>query len=622
MDMTLNPIERGASRGELLRWAGWFAVANALVMVLVALRYLDVGNLSDDGIGRLFGIAMFPAHAVSMAVLLCLPVFLLALIWPRRHAVAPLALAIGAGGTMALLADTVVYQQYRFHLNSAVLSLFFSDASDETFVFSGTMQLQAGLAAIAVVAGQWLLAHLIWRYVARTPGRRHGYAVAGATVALFIGTNLFHAYADAAGDTDVIRQTRLLPLYEPLTAKGFLEDYGFDVATTVRTAPAIEDGPFNYPRLPLETRAPDERPNILFIVIDSWRFDTMNERVTPHIAAFAEDSLRFNRHFSGGNATRMGMFSLFYGIPGPYWHSALATGTRAALVTRLEELGYHFAIYRNAPLSSPEFHRTIFDGMTGLRMTSDGNSSPARDIDANRDFLDFLNRRDPDRPFFGLLFYDSPHAYDLPDDAPAPFQPSWDGANYLALDDDTDPEGFFNLYRNSVHFVDGLVGETLDRMRALGLTENTIVVVTSDHGQEFNDTGQGYWGHNGNYSRYQTQVPFIVHWPGRGKGEIDYLTSHFDVAPTLMAHVLGVDNAHEATGAGRDLFTPGDRLPLVMATYRGYAAFTGDRFLTFPPFGGVDVYDSEYRLLENAAPSASAIRDTLDQLRRFHRTGT
>lgn len=620
--MTLNPIARGADRGELLRWTGWFAVANALVMILVALRYLDVGDLSNDGVGRLFGIAMFPAHAISVATLFYFPVFALALIWPRRHVIAPSALAIGILTTLALLADTVVYQQYRFHLNGAVLSLFFSDASDETFVFSWQMRMQAALVAVAIVVGQWLLARLVWRYVSRTPGRRHGYPLAAALLLVFLGTNLFHAYADATGDTAVIRQTRLLPLYEPLTAKDFLEQRGFDVATEIRTGPPIQNGALNYPRVPLETRVPADRPNILFIVVDSWRFDTMNERVTPNIAAFAENNLRFTRHFSGGNATRMGMFTLFYGIPGPYWHSALASGTRAALVTRLDALDYHFAIYPSAPLSSPEFHRTIFDGMSGLRMTSDGDSSPARDIDINRDFLTFLDERDPGRPFFGLLFYDSPHAYDMPENAPMPFQPSWDSVNYFTLDKNSDPEPFFNLYRNSLYFVDGLVGQTLDKLRAKGLMDNTIVVVTSDHGQEFNDTGHGYWGHNGNYSHYQTQVPLIVHWPGRGKGEVDYLTSHFDVAPTLMARVLGVDNAYGATSVGRDLFTPGDRLPLVMATYRGYSAFTGNHFLVFPPFGGVDVYDREYRLLENAAPSASAIRNTLDQLRRFHEIGT
>src|SRR5699024_8432007 len=173
--------------------------------------------------------------------------------WPQRHIVAPLALAIGIVVTILLFADTVVYQQYRFHLNSALLALFFSDASAETFEFSVAMKLQVGLIIAAVVIGQYLLARLVWRFVTRTPGRRHGYALASVLVALFLGTNLFHAYADAAGNIAVTRQTRLLPLYEPLTAKSFLADHGFDIAKTPRSKIAGVEGSFDYPRVPLET---------------------------------------------------------------------------------------------------------------------------------------------------------------------------------------------------------------------------------------------------------------------------------------------------------------------------------------------------------------------------------
>jgi membrane-anchored protein YejM (alkaline phosphatase superfamily) len=39
------------------------------------------------------------------------------------------------------------------------------------------------------------------------------------------------------------------------------------------------------------------------------------------------------------------------------------------------------------------------------------------------------------------------------------------------------------------------------------------VIVTSDHGEEFNDTGKNYWGHNGNFSPYQVAVPLLVRGP-------------------------------------------------------------------------------------------------------------
>jgi hypothetical protein len=616
----LNPIDRRVARGELLRWLGWMAIANTLALSLVALRYLDVGDLSTGLVARSFGIAMFFAHFLSIALLPLLPVMLLALVWPLRHVVVPLVWLVNVALSVLLLVDTLVFQQYRFHLNGALVSLFFSGASEETFEFSTMMKAQAVGVALLVAVAHWGLCRIVWRFVDRSGHRRFGYGMATACVALLLATNLFHAYADAMGHGEVTRQTRLLPGYEPLTAKSFLEERGFDVADTAWGGSKAIDGSVDYPRVPLASQEPGEKKNIVFIVIDSWRFDAMNEQVTPNIARFAQNNQRFMQHYSGGNATRMGMFTLFYGIPGTYWHSMLQTNTRPVLVSRLLDLGYEFGIFRSAPLSSPEFHRTIFSGMSHLRMESEGHDSPSRDIDANHDFLDYLQERDPesDDPFFGMVFYDSPHAYDLPEDAPRPFEPAWDSVNYLALDEDTDPTGLHNLYRNSVHFVDGLVGQTLDELEAQGLMDDTIVVVTGDHGQEFNDLGLNYWGHNGNFSRYQTQVPMIVHWPGRSEAgkQVEHVTSAFDVAPTLLEHALGVENAYDATSVGHDLFSDADRLPLIMAKYRGHAALADDGFVAFHPFGPVEALRRDYRPREGG-PSPQVIQTTLNQMQRF-----
>lgn len=617
----LNPIDRRVGRGALLRWLGWMVIANTLILSLVALRYLEVGNLATEPVARIFGIAMFPAHFLSIALLPLLPVMLLALLWPQRHVIVPLVWLFNVALTGLLLVDTLVFQQYRFHLNGALVALFFSGASDETFEFSRMMKAQAVGVILLVAVAHWVLSRVVWRLVDRSPDRRFGYGVATACVALLLATNLFHAYADAMGRSQVISQTRLLPGYQPLTAKEFLEERGFDVAEASWGASVALDGSLDYPRVPLQTRVPEDKKNIVFIVIDSWRFDAMNKRITPNVARFAEHNQRFMQHYSGGNATRIGLFTLFYGIPGTYWHSMLRTNTRPVLISRLLDLDYEFGIFRSAPLSSPEFHRTIFSGMPYLRMNSQGSDSPARDIDANRDFIRYLRERDDAKPFFGMVFYDSPHAYDLPEDAPKPFQPAWDSVNYLTLDDDTDPTGLHNLYRNSVHFVDRLVGRTLDELEAQGLMDDTIVVVTGDHGQEFNDLGLNYWGHNGNFSRFQTQVPMIVHWPGRSVSDqqVTHHTSHFDVAPTLLERALGVDNAYAAASVGHDLFEPADRLPLIMAKYRGYAAMTEDGFVAFHQLGPVEALDADYRPRDDG-PSPQVIQATLQQMQRFRNT--
>ena len=95
--------------------------------------------------------------------------------------------------------------------------------------------------------------------------------------------------------------------------------------------------------------------------------------------------------------------------------------------------------------------------------------------------------REPDngKPFFAFLFLDAPHGFAVPEGYPSPFQPMLKEINYLTLGEKTDRDAFFNRYKNSVHFNDSLIKELLDSLRDTGQLDNTIVMITGDHGQEF-----------------------------------------------------------------------------------------------------------------------------------------
>lgn len=69
--------------------------------------------------------------------------------------------------------------------------------------------------------------------------------------------------------------------------------------------------------------------------------------------------------------------------------------------------------------------------------------------------------------------------------------------------------------------------------------KDTIVIVTGDHGQEFNEYEINYWGHGSNFGEYQLRAPMVVHWPGKQARRIDYRTENFDIAPNLMEGALG-----------------------------------------------------------------------------------
>ncbi|MDA8592336.1 sulfatase-like hydrolase/transferase [Planctomycetota bacterium] len=92
-----------------------------------------------------------------------------------------------------------------------------------------------------------------------------------------------------------------------------------------------------------------------------------------------------------------------------------------------------------------------------------------------------------------------------------------------------------DLYDAEILEIDTLVGELLDRLEAAGKLDNTLIIVTSDHGEEFQD--HGHFEHG--WSLYQEQlfVPLIVHYPGIFEGglRIDYPTIGIDVAPTIAS---------------------------------------------------------------------------------------
>ena len=593
-------------------------LATLALLLLVTYRYFDVVDLDARPASLLFRAVMLVAHFTMVAAVALLPALICTFVWPRPRIAIPLGVSCGAAVVVALLIDTQVYQLYRFHINAGVLNLLFGGAARETFVFSGPMYAQAALIAAATLAafsvgGAWL-----WQRAA-SPTRRPTTqrALTSVLVVALVSFHSIHIWADAVGYEPFLEQTEVLPMRYAATAKRLLRAHGVDLRVVqVAHADGGRSGTkLTYPLKPLTCRAPAKLPNIVVIVIDSWRFDEINAQVTPNIESFARRSARFVDHYSGGNATRIGMFSLFYSIPGTYWHRVLAERRGPVLIDQLSRLQYDVQVFRSAPLYSPEFDRTVFAHLEGVRLRSDGKSPAAWDRDLTHDFLSYLNARSDASPFFALLFYDSPHSFDHPEDYPDIFAPEAAHVNYLGLHRKTDPAPLRNRYRNSLHYVDSLVGETFDELESRGLLANSVVIVTGDHGQEFNDNGQNYWGHASNFTRYQTGVPLLIYAPGIPVGEYRHRTTHFDVMPTVMRDYLGCEDPFATYSVGDPLFEPGGREIIVMSEYADFAIMHGNRTAIVRSHG-MEVRDEDYLKVDiRLAPEA--IATALEQKARF-----
>lgn len=605
-------------RRQLIRWWGWLFLGTVLLACLIASRYFGVANLESSGGLLAFRAVMFIAHFGVLSGLLLLPLLLLIVAVPNRTLILTVGTLWVTLILCGLLVDTQVFHLYRFHINAGVLNLLFGGAAFETFVFPPEMYMQAAMIFVTLLGTVAMLAWLAWRCVQRISPS--GAIAKRVAIAIALSTLTFHGihiWADAVAQDGIVKQTEVLPFRYAATAKRMLRRMGVDVRPRpeLKVADNGDEG-LAYPLQPVECTSAAPTPNFIFIVIDSWRFDALGPSVTPNLHAFANRTARFTNHFSGGNATRIGVFSLFYSIPGTYWHRILAEQQRPVLVDELVRRDYEIAVLRSAPLYSPEFDRTVFAGLD-VRTRSKGSRPYQWDRDLTTGFESFLNARKQDKPFFAFLFYDSPHSFDMPNDYATPFTPNGPRVNYLDLHGLKDATPFVNRYLNSVHYVDSLIGEALHDIESRGLLQNSVIVITGDHGQEFNDSKRDYWGHGSNFTRYQTGVPFLLYAPDLPSGQYAHRTSHFDVAPTLLASYLGCKTPMADYSVGTSLFQPGGRQMLLMSEYADFAIVEPEKIAVVREHG-MDIVNPENVELDDAALTPEVIAAALEQKRRFY----
>ncbi len=604
------------TRRRLLRWTGWMVPANALVLQGVGLAYLPYVHTGGDGLGALFLALAFPGQFLLLSALLYPLSALAALALPRRGAMALTAVLYGLLA-LVLVVDTRVFALYRFHLNSIVWNLLFSGVAGEVLPLSLAIYMQVAAYLAGLVAVEAALAWGLWWAVGQCRRWAGGW-VALACVALVLSGHVLHAWADANNVTAVTKGVRYIPWAQMTRAGDFFAQHGWISAQAEPVGGRHSSG-LDYPRVPLECRPPVRPLNILMLVIDGWRFDHLSPEVSPNAWALGQQGWRFQQHFSTSNETRYGIFGILYGLDATYWDDMLGERRGPVLIDMLKEAGYRFGIYGSAPLTHPEFDLTAFAALKGgFPLSTPGDTADARDRAITGRFAEFLRENSP-RPFFAFLFYDSPHQYAYPRDFPAPFQPVVQGYWFSDPPEKRQAAPIRNAYMNSTRYADSLIGQALAALAASGHAQDTVVLVTGDHGEEFNDLGQNYWGHAGDFSRFQMQTPLVVRWPGRGQRVIGAVTSHVDIAPTLLSDVLGCTTPPAEYSNGRNLLDATPRPYVVGWNGIRLAVAQPDRITVVYDFGGMDVLDLNYREIPGAVVQPQVMRAVIDDTQRFYR---
>ncbi|RMH01516.1 MAG: hypothetical protein D6702_11435 [Planctomycetota bacterium] len=339
--------------------------------------------------------------------------------------------------------------------------------------------------------------------------------------------------------------------------------------------------------------ARDGAPNVLFILVDTWRADHTSflgyERETwPETAKVAEEGVIFERAVAQAPWTRPSVATCFTSLV-PSKHGSLSympvdSGRKwvplplrhTTLTETLAAAGYETLAISNNFNIQPLFG--FGQGCRDYRLYH--WSVDAGDM--AEEMQDWLDSYDEDRPFFCYLHVTDPH---YPYEPPAGFAGTWDKSgidfnigpdtvhDFHAGNIDITPEQMQHLrdaYDEELLYTDSAIGPFIRHVR--DKFPNTIIVLVGDHGDEFMD--HGAIGHGHILFDELTHVPLVIWAPGVEGRRVASQVRLMDIVPTVAdfaglerpAVDMGVSlRPLMTTGEGEDLPAPmetgGDLLP-------------------------------------------------------------
>ncbi len=393
------------------------------------------------------------------------------------------------------------------------------------------------------------------------------------------GTSLLDViHGDSTGESG-IWVTHLLDL--PPGPAGARQSVEFRVGPTPRWARWLRRDPpdgarFGEP-MPLpstaQTRSADTRPNILLISLDTLRADRIGSygsgrATSPAIDALAASGVRFARAEAPSNWTLPSHYSMLSGLS-PAAHGVMpdlestrgylfpdrrlavrGSGREEMLAEALSRAGYRAAaVTENGWVSGRfGFDQGFRSYRSDLRGSRDATSAAAlaelEGTGARGPWFLFVHTYAPHQPYHAprelrTKFASKDHVGFAWPTARVPIRDYYRFQLNLFPPAPSDVLAFRDLYDGQVAYTDGLVESLVGDLRRRGLLEQTVIVVTSDHGEEIFERGQ--FDHGDTLFEEVTHVPLVISAPGRiPAGRVIETPTSLTNLPATLLDLAGV----------------------------------------------------------------------------------
>lgn len=355
------------------------------------------------------------------------------------------------------------------------------------------------------------------------------------------------------------------------------------VAVSALVAPALLEVAASMERIGLAAHG-----NVVIVVMDTLRRDHLGiygygHGTSPRLDALANQSFVFENARSTASWTRPAIASLLTSeysfVHGIYRESNENRLSRST--PTIQRMLRNHGFRTEAILTQPHYRFGMDRDFDAIRI--EANRSAELVYDEAIEFLD----QHGDRPFFLLIHNLDPHDHyefhqgfsERPESSQLrttrDLLPAQVDGNHIGFDSPLnrvvplDPAQLAELednYDGEIRYLDHHFGRLLDALEERGMLDETLLIVTADHGEEFLDHGS-YW-HGGTLHEELVRVPLLVRAPGLGSGHVAAPVSLVDVLPTV-AEWVGAPTPK--TARGRSLLPlmrgePAEPRPLFSAT--------------------------------------------------------
>jgi len=322
-----------------------------------------------------------------------------------------------------------------------------------------------------------------------------------------------------------------------------------------------ETGVFSFWYNPVIYRPPEKRKNVILICLDTLRADHLGcygypIKTSPNIDSFASDSVLFLNTYASSPWTLPSHVSLFTSLSGVqhqvYYHDDKIDPSFLTLAEILRQNHFFCPAFTGGGFVSPEYG---FSKGFDIYYTGEGGVYYHNSAQLVYQIVSRWLERNGDKNFFMFIHTYQPHD---PYACPYPYKtmflddkPKWRTLNlsgylgekkgiYRKLPE-KERQNIIGLYDGEIRYADErLVNPLLEKLKEMNLYDQTMIIFTSDHGEEFYDHGS--WTHGQNLYDESLKVPLIIKFPESefaGK-RVDTFVRLIDIMPTILDE-LGID---------------------------------------------------------------------------------